>query len=50
MPLTYLTHTFGCKLNFSETATIARMLEERGLQQARKGDHPDIVVVMTGTD
>ena len=47
MPLTYLTHTFGCKLNFSETATIARMLEERGLQQARKGDHPDIVVVNT---
>ncbi len=23
------------------------MLEERGLQQARKGDHPDIVVVNT---
>ncbi|MDE5921202.1 MAG: tRNA (N(6)-L-threonylcarbamoyladenosine(37)-C(2))-methylthiotransferase MtaB, partial [Paramuribaculum sp.] len=47
MPLTYLTHTFGCKLNFSETATIARMLEERGLHPARKGDHPDIVVVNT---
>lgn len=47
MALTYLTHTFGCKLNFSETATIARMLEERGFTRAAKGEHPDIVVVNT---
>lgn len=47
MPLTYLTHTFGCKLNFSETATIARMLEQQGLVPAAKGEHPDIVVVNT---
>ena len=47
MAPTYLTHTFGCKLNFSETATIARMLEERGFTRAAKGEHPDIVVVNT---
>lgn len=40
-------HTLGCKLNFSETSTIGRMLEERGITSAEAGEEPDIVVVNT---
>lgn len=27
-------HTFGCKLNFAETSTVARMLAEKGVVRA----------------
>ncbi|MCH5240080.1 MAG: tRNA (N(6)-L-threonylcarbamoyladenosine(37)-C(2))-methylthiotransferase MtaB [Muribaculaceae bacterium] len=40
-------HTLGCKLNFSETATIARMLETKGIERAEKGEAPNICVVNT---
>ncbi|MDE6310941.1 MAG: tRNA (N(6)-L-threonylcarbamoyladenosine(37)-C(2))-methylthiotransferase MtaB [Muribaculaceae bacterium] len=42
-------HTFGCKLNFAETATVARLFEEHGIRTAdtRAGETPDIVVVNT---
>ncbi|MDE5804806.1 MAG: MiaB/RimO family radical SAM methylthiotransferase, partial [Paramuribaculum sp.] len=40
-----LYHTFGCKLNFAETATLASMLAERGLAQAEKGERPDLIIV-----
>lgn len=40
-------HTLGCKLNFSETSEIARLLSEKGIFRAAKGDIPDIVVVNT---
>ncbi|MCH5228559.1 MAG: tRNA (N(6)-L-threonylcarbamoyladenosine(37)-C(2))-methylthiotransferase MtaB [Muribaculaceae bacterium] len=40
-------HTLGCKLNFSETATIAAMLEKKGIERAAKGEIPDICVVNT---
>lgn len=40
-------HTFGCKLNFSETSTIGRMLAERGIVKAQRGETPDIVLVNT---
>ena len=40
-------HTLGCKLNFSETSAIAKMLSERGIFRAAKGDVPDIVVINT---
>lgn len=40
-------HTLGCKLNFSETGTMARLLEERGVRRAHGGETPDIVVVNT---
>ncbi len=39
--------TLGCKLNFSETSTIARMLEDAGVRTARKGERADICVVNT---
>lgn len=40
-------HTLGCKLNFSETSTIGKMLAERGIMRAEDGERPDIVVVNT---
>lgn len=39
--------TFGCKLNFAETASIARELELHGIHEARDGDIPQIIVVNT---
>lgn len=42
-----LYHTFGCKLNFAETSSVARMLSERGFLRCHKGDVPDVVVVNT---
>lgn len=37
----------GCKLNFAETSTIGKMLGERGVSRAAKGETPDIIVVNT---
>ena len=42
-----LYHTFGCKLNFAETSTIARQLAEKGIRRVSGGETPDIVVVNT---
>lgn len=42
-----LFHTFGCKLNFAETSTVAKLLAERGIMRVQKGDKPDIIVVNT---
>lgn len=42
-------HTLGCKLNFSETSTIGKMLAERGVRSACVGEVPDICVVNTCT-
>lgn len=42
-----LFHTFGCKLNFAETSTVARILADRGIIRAQRGETPDIVVVNT---
>lgn len=44
---TALYHTFGCKLNFAETSTVARMLADRGIRRASDGEIPDIIVVNT---
>ena len=40
-------HTLGCKLNFAETSTIARIFAERGIRRAQPGEVPDICVVNT---
>ncbi len=40
-------HTLGCKLNFSETSTIGRMLEARGIKRADDGERPDLIVINT---
>lgn len=42
-----LYHTFGCKLNFAETSTIARTLSARGITRVSGSEKPDIVVVNT---
>lgn len=39
--------TFGCKLNFAETSTVARMLAEKGISRAAAGEEPDFIVVNT---
>ncbi len=44
---TALFHTFGCKLNFSETSTIARQFSENGIRRVSSGEIPDIVVINT---
>ncbi len=40
-------HTLGCKLNFSETSAIGKVLYERGVTRAARGDSPDIIIVNT---
>lgn len=40
-------YTLGCKLNFSETATIARQFEEGGFVRAKRGERADICVINT---
>ncbi len=39
--------TLGCKLNFSETSTFGKMLEELGVRTAAKGEQADICLVNT---
>ena len=39
--------TLGCKLNFSETATISALLAKRGITPAQDGDVPSVCVVNT---
>ncbi|MBL7938540.1 MAG: tRNA (N(6)-L-threonylcarbamoyladenosine(37)-C(2))-methylthiotransferase MtaB [Flavobacteriales bacterium] len=40
-------HTLGCKLNFSETSTLARSLEEAGYARVNVEDRPDVFVLNT---
>ena len=40
-------YTLGCKLNFSETSTFAKMLEEMGVRTAQKGERADICLINT---
>lgn len=40
-------YTLGCKLNFSETSTIGKILREAGVRTARKGEKANICVVNT---
>ncbi|MBQ2210070.1 MAG: tRNA (N(6)-L-threonylcarbamoyladenosine(37)-C(2))-methylthiotransferase MtaB [Prevotella sp.] len=39
--------TLGCKLNFSETSTFAKMLQQMGVQTAKKGEPADICLINT---
>ncbi len=38
-------YTLGCKLNFSETATIERRLQEAGISTAKRGEKADICII-----
>lgn len=40
-------HTLGCKLNFSETSTIARLFEEQGYQKVDFHEPSDVYVINT---
>jgi threonylcarbamoyladenosine tRNA methylthiotransferase MtaB len=40
-------HTLGCKLNFSETSSISRMLEIEGFQKKEFSDLADVYVINT---
>lgn len=42
---TALYHTFGCKLNFAETSTVARMFAEKGVRRTTPGETPDFIVI-----
>ena len=39
--------TLGCKLNFSETSTFGKMLQDLGVSTARKGEKADICLINT---
>ena len=39
--------TLGCKLNFSETSTFGKMLQELGVRTAEKGEKADICLINT---
>jgi len=40
-------YTLGCKLNFSETSTIARLFEDGGFAKVDFEDQPDVFVINT---
>ena len=40
-------HTLGCKLNFSETSTLSRLLEDEGFEKRDFTDHADVYVINT---
>jgi threonylcarbamoyladenosine tRNA methylthiotransferase MtaB len=40
-------HTLGCKLNFAETATIARKFEEKGFEKTGFSSKSDVYVINT---
>ncbi|MGM9860986.1 MAG: tRNA (N(6)-L-threonylcarbamoyladenosine(37)-C(2))-methylthiotransferase MtaB [Muribaculaceae bacterium] len=42
---TALYHTFGCKLNFAETSTVARLMAEHGVRRVSGGEEPDFIVI-----
>lgn len=39
--------TLGCKLNFAETSTIGKQLDENGIRKVRAGEKADICIVNT---
>src|SRR5213075_2637830 len=40
-------HTLGCKLNFSETSSLSRMLENEGFEKKEFYDKADVYVINT---
>ncbi|WP_040005300.1 tRNA (N(6)-L-threonylcarbamoyladenosine(37)-C(2))-methylthiotransferase MtaB [Fibrisoma limi] len=40
-------YTLGCKLNFSETSTLARLLEEQGHERVEFNEQPDVFIINT---
>lgn len=40
-------YTLGCKLNFSETSTLARLMEQQGYERVEFNQQPDIFIINT---
>ena len=40
-----LYHTFGCKLNFAETSTIAAMMAREGVERVGEDENPDFIFI-----
>lgn len=40
-------HTLGCKLNFSETSTLGRMMEQEGFEKRAFNEEADVYVINT---
>jgi len=40
-------YTLGCKLNFSETSTFGKMLQDMGVRTASKGEQADLCLINT---
>ncbi len=40
-------YTLGCKLNFSETSTFGRLLQDMGVRTVEKGEQADICIINT---
>ena len=40
-------YTLGCKLNFSETSTLARMMEQQGHERVEFNQTPDVFIINT---
>ena len=40
-------YTLGCKLNFSETSTLARQMEQQGHERVEFNAHPDVFIINT---
>src|SRR6202166_3988201 len=40
-------HTLGCKLNYSETSSLSRMLEKEGFEKKEFDDMADVYVINT---
>ncbi len=40
-------HTLGCKLNYSETSTLERLLEKEGFENRKFDEHADVYVINT---
>lgn len=47
LPKTVALHTLGCKLNYSETSTITRLLEADGFVQKKFDETADVYVINT---
>lgn len=47
MNKTVALHTLGCKLNFSETSTLSRLLEQEGFQKRPFDEKADVYVINT---
>ncbi len=47
MKKTVAFHTLGCKLNFAETSTIARLMVEKGYEKVKFEDAADVYVINT---